>query len=358
MIARIDALRQALARRQVPAMLVTDPLSMRYLTGFSGDVGLLFIKESQALLAVDPRYTEQAQQEVNGDDIEIEEVRQSWASALAELSERLQLRSLAVEAEHVTLRQWDEWRAAAPHVEFSSLTGLVAEQRAVKSASEVAAIETAVALTDEAFVAFRSWLRPGVTEAEAAWFIESYMRTHGAESVAFELIVASGARGAMAHARPGPRAIRAGEPVVVDIGARVNGYNSDLTRTLWAGPPDERFQHVYGIVLEAQAAAEAGIRAGITGKEADAIARAYIESQGFANEFGHGLGHGVGLAIHEAPRLSYLADAELRTGNVVTVEPGIYIPGWGGVRIEDMVVVTDEGCRVLTRASKEPWFNL
>jgi Xaa-Pro aminopeptidase len=356
MATRIDALRQALEQRQVPAMLVTDPLSLRYVTGFSGDVGLLFVTANEAVLLVDPRYTEQARREVAG--AEIVEVRQGWADALAMMVGRLCLQSLAVEAEHVTVRQWDEWRAAAAGVQFASLTGAVAELRSVKSAEEIAAIEVAVALTDEAFAAFREWLRPGVTEAEAAWFIESYMRTHGAESVAFELIVAGGANGAMAHARPGAHRIQAGEPVVVDIGARVNGYNSDLTRTVYAGPADERFRTVYDIVLQAQLAAEAGIRAGMSGKDADGLARKVIADAGYGEEFGHGLGHGVGLAIHEAPRLSFLAAADLQPGNVVTVEPGIYIPGWGGVRIEDMAVVTGDGLRILTRSSKEPWFSL
>ncbi|MHB0877145.1 MAG: M24 family metallopeptidase [Anaerolineae bacterium] len=356
MTARIDALRQAIEQRQTPAMLVTDPLSLRYLAGFSGDVGLLFVTPGETVLVVDPRYTEQARQEVSG--AEIVETRQSWADALAATATRLGLRSLAVEADHVTVRQWDDWRKAAADVEFSSLSGIVAELRSVKAPEEIAAIEVAVALTDTAFAAFHGWLRPGVTEAEAAWFIETYMRTHGAESVAFELIVAGGANGAMAHARPGAHRIQAGEPVVVDIGARVNGYNSDLTRTLWAGPVDDRFGAIYDLVLEAQLAAEAGIRAGMTGKEADAIARRVIEAAGYAQEFGHGLGHGVGLAIHEGPRLSSLASGQLQPGHVVTVEPGVYIPGWGGVRIEDMAVVTGDGLRILTQASKEPWFSL
>lgn len=355
MTTRIDALRQVLAERQAPDMLATDPLSLRYLTGFSGDVGLLFVTGDRAVLVVDPRYTEQAQQEVDG--AEVVETRKSWADALAATAAELALKALAVEADHVTVRQWDEWRAAAPSVEFSSLSGTVAGLRGLKSEEEIAAIEVAVALTDEAFAAFREWLRPGATEAEGAWFIETYMRTHGAESVAFELIVAAGGNGAMAHHRPGERPIQAGEPVVVDIGARVNGYNSDLTRTVYAGPADERFDTIYNLVLQAQLAAEAGIRAGMSGKAADALAREVIANAGYGEQFGHGLGHGVGLAIHEGPRLSSLATGDLQTGNVVTVEPGIYVPGWGGVRIEDMGVVTEDGIRIFTRSSKEPWFS-
>jgi len=199
-------------------------------------------------------------------------------------------------------------------------------------------------------------MRPGMTELEVSWIIESYMRTRGAEGVAFELIVAGGPNGARPHARASDRPLRAGEPIVIDMGARLNGYCSDLTRTFCLGQPNEpeRFWEVYNTVLRAQTAAEVALRPGMTGQEGDAVARDLITAAGYGAAFGHGLGHGVGLAVHEEPRLSRVNLSPLAVGSLVTVEPGIYLPGWGGVRIEDVVLITDSGVEVLTRAPKEP----
>ena len=180
------------------------------------------------------------------------------------------------------------------------------------------------------------------------------MRTQGADGVAFAPIVASGPNGAMAHHRPADRPTQPGEPIVVDIGARVGGYCSDLTRTLWLGPPDERFREVYEVVLRAQRAAEADMRPGMTGKEADRLARSVIEEAGYGEAFGHGLGHGIGLNEHESPRLKKTSEETLAEGMVVTIEPGIYLSGWGGVRIEDVVLVEANGVEVLSQAKKDP----
>jgi Xaa-Pro aminopeptidase len=195
-------------------------------------------------------------------------------------------------------------------------------------------------------------MKPGLTEKQAAWEIERYLREHGAEGVAFELIVASGPNGALPHARPSDRVIQAGEPIVIDMGCRVDGYNSDLTRTIVLGEPGEKFREVYAIVLQAQLAAEEALRAGPKGKEIDAVARQIIVDAGYGEYFGHGLGHGVGLAVHEEPGLGKLGEKPLQPNMVCTIEPGIYLPGEFGVRIEDMAVVTADGCRVLTKAKK------
>ncbi|HID96168.1 MAG TPA: peptidase M24 family protein, partial [Candidatus Latescibacteria bacterium] len=199
-------------------------------------------------------------------------------------------------------------------------------------------------------------IEPGMTEKEVAWELESFMRTHGAEKAAFDLIVASGPNGALPHVTASERAIRAGEPIVMDLGCVVEGYHSDMTRTICLGQPDARFREIYQLVLSAQLAAEEAIRPGMTGREADAIARRIIEEAGYGEQFGHGLGHGVGLAIHEKPTLGKLSEDVLEPGMVFTVEPGIYIPGWGGVRIEDMVVLREDGVEVLTQASKSSGF--
>ena len=351
----IEHIQSSLSGHQVQAFLVTNPLSLRYLTGFTGDVGMLLVAGEGALLAVDPRYTEQAGKETTG--ARVTEVRDGWGDWLTGTLASRKIARLAVEAEHVTLSQWEEWHQHLPEVELKPVKGTVADLRIVKSQEEIRSIEAAVALTDEAFAAFRCWLRPGATELEAAWFIEAYMRTHGAEAVAFDVVVAAGPNSAMPHARPGVRCISEQEPIVVDIGSRIAGYNSDLTRTLWIGPSQDRFARLYSVVQQAQEAAEAAIRATMAGKEADAVARRILTDAGYGDAFGHGLGHGVGLEVHEAPHLSPRSTDTLEPGHVVTIEPGVYLPGWGGIRIEDMVVVTDDGIRILTGSTKEPWVS-
>jgi Xaa-Pro aminopeptidase len=351
---RIERLRSTFDQHGLEAMLITNPINMRYLCGFTGDVGLLLISDEDSVLAVDPRYTEQAKREVGS--ARVVETREAWADALAALAADCGLRAVGVESDYVTVNQWNTWRdRLGSATELVPVCGLVARLRTVKSPAEIDRLTAAVALTDEALAAARDWLRPGVTEAEVAWFIEVYIRTHGGEAMAFDPVVGAGPNGAMAHARPGPRPLAPGEPVVIDIGARVDGYCGDLTRTLCLGAPDERFREIYDIVLAAQKAAEAGIRPGMTGKEADALARDVITSAGFGEAFGHGLGHGVGLAIHEDPRLSSRSADILEPGNVVTVEPGIYVEGWGGVRIEDVVMLTESGIEILTRSVKDPY---
>jgi len=194
-----------------------------------------------------------------------------------------------------------------------------------------------------------------MTEREAAWELEAYMRTHGADKIAFDLIVGSGPNGAMPHHHSDPRPIQTGEPIVLDLGAQVNGYHSDLTRTICLGrPQDGRFLEIYDVVLRAQEAALRGIRAGMTGIEADRIARDVIEAAGYGDSFGHGLGHGVGLAVHEGPRAGRTSEDTLLAGSTLTIEPGIYLPGWGGVRIEDLTLVCENGVQLISHASKEP----
>jgi Xaa-Pro aminopeptidase len=240
-------------------------------------------------------------------------------------------------------------------IEFVATKDLVEELRAVKEEGELAALRQAVALTDAAYAHIAGYMQPGMTEREVAWELESFMRTRGAEKVAFDIIVAAGANGAMPHARTTDRAIRAGEPVVMDLGAVVDGYCSDLTRTVALGEADGRYREVYQVVLEAQQAAVQDIRPGMTGQEADAIARQVIAEAGYGEAFGHGLGHGVGLEVHEKPGVGRLSKEDvLQPDMVFSVEPGIYLPGEFGVRIEDLVVLGEDGPQVLSQAAKEP----
>ena len=349
---RMTALRGALLAQSLDALVVSQPENRRYLSGFTGSAGLLLITAELSLLLTDSRYVEQAARQAA--DFRVVQIANSDSRQLAALLEECQLKRVAFESGHLTVAHLRRWQDSAPQVDWVSSEGLVESLRMVKQPDELQAIRTAAGLADEAFSHLINNLHPGVTERQVAWELEVYMRTHGASKVAFDLIVAAGSNGAMPHATVSDREIQPGEPIVIDLGAVFDGYHSDMTRTVCLGRPDERFEEIYSVVLAAQQAAEAALRPGLTGQEVDQIARRIIDEAGFSAEFGHGLGHGVGLAIHEGPRLGQTATDVLQPNMVVTVEPGIYLPGWGGVRVEDLVIITAEGCEVLTGASKEP----
>jgi Xaa-Pro aminopeptidase len=274
--------------------------------------------------------------------------------ALAETVERYGFKRLVFESQNVTVETYNRWQEAMPAIEWVATSSMVEDLREIKETGEIERITEAVRIADKAMEHIMDWIRPGMTERQVSWELEVYMRTHGAEKLSFTTIVASGPNGAMAHAVTTERTINAGDPVVIDTGAVYEGYCSDITRSFCVGEADDEYRAVWDTVLKAQEAAEAAIKAGMPGVEADAVARNIIYGAGYENKFGHGLGHGVGLAIHESPRASRTSKDVLKEGTVVTVEPGIYIPGWGGIRIEDMVVVTEAGCRVLTAARKDP----
>jgi len=357
MNARLSALRQKMAGQKLDAMLVTQAENRRYLSGFTGSAGYLCITATQAHLATDSRYWEQVGQQAA--DFTLARIEAGKSNQLfADLVRAAGATRVGYEAGDLTVATYRELQKALRPDRARALArlvptkGLVEGLRAIKDAAELARIERAVALGDAAFAYGVQRMKPGLTEKQAAWEIERYLREHGAEGVAFELIVASGPNGALPHARPSDRVIQAGEPIVIDMGCRVDGYNSDLTRTIVLGEPGEKFRAVYAIVLQAQLAAEAALRAGPKGKEIDAVARQIIVDAGYGEYFGHGLGHGVGLAVHEEPGLGKLGEKPLQPNMVCTIEPGIYLPGEFGVRIEDMAVVTADGCRVLTKAKK------
>jgi len=230
--------------------------------------------------------------------------------------------------------------------------GLVESLRAIKEPEEIEIITKAIEISDSAVEHVKEIIHIGMSEKEIAWEIEKFMRENGSQSLPFDIIVASGPNSALPHARPSSRAVQSGEPIVIDIGARIDGYASDLSRTICPGTPDKTFNKVYDIVLGAQLTAIAMIKEGMTGEEADSLARVVIEEAGYGEAFGHGLGHGIGLAPHELPRLGLNSSENLVNGMVFTIEPGIYLTGWGGVRIEDVVVMEDGKLRVITRAKK------
>ncbi len=355
---RLARLREALVSTGVDALLVSQPEDRAYLSGFSGSAGVLLISQECALIATDSRYYEQVG--IECPDYTLVQVTSTAAEVLPGMLASAGVRRLAFQADHATFADVQSWSKAAPDFEWIPVKGLVMGLRAVKDAAEAAILRTAIALADEALAAALAQARPGMTELELAWLIESYMRTHGAQAVSFDTIIACGPNGARPHARASDAPLVAGQPIVIDMGARVNGYCSDLTRTVCLGQPadPDKFWSVYNAVLRAQTAAEAAMRPGMTGPEADAVARNVIVAAGYGEFFGHGLGHGVGLAVHELPRVGRLSPDTLAPGNFVTVEPGIYLPGWGGVRIEDVVLITENGAEVLTQAPKTPIMSL
>ena len=357
--ARVEKLRRMLNEQGLDGILITRPKNSLYLSGFGPSVqpdeiaGALLITEDDSVLMTSFIYLEQAEREAPEFRLfEVERGDEGMVKALSGLLEEVGAKRVGFEAEHLTFARYQKW--ASVWGGLVATRGLVEEIRAIKDQDEIEAIRKAVALADETSAYLREYIRPGLTEREVAWEAEAYMRQGGAEKIAFDLIVAGGPNGALPHATPTERAFREGEPIVIDIGARVESYHSDLTRTIYLGEPDAKFQEIYALVRRAQENALEGIRAGMKGKEADGLARQVIEGAGYGEYFGHGLGHGVGLAVHEKPRANQTSEEELQPGMILTVEPGIYITGWGGVRIEDMVVIREEGVEVLSRASKEP----
>ena len=361
-LARLAAVRRGLPGVAVDAVLVTEAANRRYVSAFSGSAAQLLVSESAALLLTDFRYVEQAGEQAP--DFEVVKAEGHAWPAVAEQVKRLGVRRVGFESEALSvdqhIRLTDALRDKAPDASLVPLRGFVERTRQVKEASELALIRRAVLIGDRAMEVVVAGLRPGMTEREIAWRLEVEMRQGGADALSFPIIVASGPNGAMPHHRPTDRAVQAGETITIDMGCVVGGYCSDLTRTVVIGDPDPAFWQVYDLVLRAQQRCEDGLKAGMTGNAGDALARDLIAAAGHKDHFGHGTGHGVGLAIHEDPRLTSTSagEAVLEVGAVVTVEPGIYLPGWGGVRIEDMVVVGQERCHVLTTAHKAPIIHI
>ena len=351
-MSRADRVVARLAEREVDALLVTDLVNIRYLTGFTGSSAMVVLGPDTRRFITDFRYVERAQAEVDGFDLE--RAPQEFAEALKEGWPEGPVR-LGFEDQHVSVRQHARLRELLPdRIELVRAGGLVEAERAVKEPAEVAAIRVAAALVDDIY----AWLSEtgivGRTERAVALALEEEMRRRGARAPSFPSIVASAEHGALPHAEPRDVEIVPGVLVTLDLGAEVDGYCSDCTRTWATGEIDGDLAAIYDLVLRAQETALGAVRAGPTGREVDAVARDLITAEGHGDHFGHGLGHGVGLQVHEAPRLARTATEPLLAGNVVTVEPGVYVPGRGGVRIEDLVVVTEDGCDVLSATSKAP----
>ena len=351
-VARQDAVMEALAERGLGALIVTDLANVRYLTGYVGSNGIALVGPRGRKLVTDSRYAVAAREQARGVEVVIGR-RDLLGDVAAALPSVAGEGPAGVEAESLTLARHARLAAMLEGVVLEPTTGLVETLREVKDPGELEAMREAAAVVDRALAAVLARGIVGRSEREVAFALHAAMLEEGAERPSFDTIVAAGPRGARPHAVPGPEPIPAGTLVVIALGAAVDGSCSDMTRTVATGPLPDRLAQIYTVCLRAQEAAVAAARGGMGAAELDAVARAVIADAGYADAFGHGLGHGVGLAIHEAPGVRPESGASLRAGMAVTIEPGIYLEGEGGVRIEDLVVLGDEGCEVLSGAPKE-----
>jgi Xaa-Pro aminopeptidase len=357
---RLERLRATLHERGLPAIMISDEANRHYISGFRGSNGTLLITPDAALLFTDFRYLQAAAQAAPDFTIRKMGGGVTLAAALADAIAELGLTRLAFEARHLSVAELHDVQQAIAEHEKEIEAELIASERVVeplrevKDEAELATLQRAIAITDEALAAVLPLITPQHTEVQVAWMLEAAMRERGAEGVSFPVIVAAGRNAARPHAQAGDQMLGTGQPIVIDMGARYQGYHADLTRTVVLGTPDDKFWHIYQLVLDAQQHAIANIRPGMQGNEADALARDRLGAAGYSEAFGHSLGHGVGLNIHEGPSMSQSNERELQAGSVFSVEPGIYLEDWGGVRIEDLVLLGDEGCTVLSQSPKEP----
>lgn len=354
---RIDALRERLDDAECDALVVSDLTNIRYLTGFTGSAALLLVTPGRATFVTDGRYRDRSAEELGGAGVDAD-IRIVAAGADAEVAAAMAdsgSSRLGLEADHVTWSQQRRWAGELfADGDLVATSGLVEQLRLVKDDGEVARLRAACAIADDALGRVRTVLLESPTEKEFAALLDSTMRGLGAADVSFDTIVASGPNGAKPHHTPSDRRILEGDLVVIDFGALVDGYHSDMTRTVAVGDVGYERRRMLTVVLEAQEAGVRAIGAGVEAAEVDRSCRSVIEQAGWGEAFLHSTGHGVGLDIHEEPRVGARSTATLGTGQVVTVEPGVYVSGLGGVRIEDTVLVTDDGCDRLTLAPKDP----
>ncbi|WP_169977435.1 M24 family metallopeptidase [Tautonia rosea] len=353
---RVEAVRSRMRAESLHALLVTHPPNVTYLTGFTGDSSALLLGLDRTMIVSDFRYATQIRDECPEQSFHIRPSSKTLAQELGDVIPRFCWRSLGFESASLSVLDWDTIRNGCRSTELRSTAGVVEEVRAVKEEGEIAAIRRAIELAEQAFGRVRQQWSGDWDEAGVANLLESELRSLGAAGSAFPPIVAVGPRSALPHARPEPGVrVDSSDFTLVDWGACLGPlpYRSDLTRVIVTGKLTPRFEEIYGIVLEAQRRAIASIRPGISAGEVDAQARSFIQESGFGRFFDHGLGHGIGLEIHEAPRLRKDAAEVLRPGMVLTIEPGIYLPDWGGIRIEDDVLVTADGCECLSRVPRD-----
>lgn len=351
--ARLDKLRACMAEKELPALLVSQMTNVGWLTGFSGSNGFALVTPYEAIFATDSRYTEQAKAECPGFEIVL--LPTSAPEEITAVLQRANAPKIGFESDHLTFRMHEVYREKLPDaIELVATSKIVDDLRLTKDAEEIARIEAACAVADRTFEMALPLLRPGACERDVLLEMEWFVRKECRAEAAFDFIVASGPRSALPHGRASERVMQRGDLVTLDFGARLNGYNSDITRTVVLGPPTDEQRKVYEIVLEALRRGIEAIVVGADGKAVDAVARDYITDAGYGDYFGHGLGHSLGRAVHDGNGFSKRSELTVGPNMVFTAEPGIYIPGWGGIRIEDNIVTTTDGPpRLLTHSTRE-----
>lgn len=357
MTSSLSAIQNSLKRRKLDGLLITQPENRRYLSGYtatdssiSETSGVLLIPvKGTPFLLTDSRFELHAKEEAEGFDVVL--YPKGMLALLKNLLPKLKIKRLGFESHYMLHSSAEKMSSALgkKNVELVPLTDLVEKMRLRKQSEEIEKIQKSVLLNEEVFQEVFKGLKPGMTEVEVALQIETTMRLKGAERPSFDTIVAGGPNGALPHAVPSNRPLQKGEPIVIDMGLVLDGYCSDMTRTVVLGTPDSKTKKLFRLVRKAQKAGMAAIKAGVIAKDVDRAARQVIETAGYGDKFGHGLGHGVGIAVHEPPSLNKRSRKKLKEGMVVTVEPGVYLPGWGGIRLENMVEVRADGCRNFNR---------
>ena len=347
---KLTKIRELLIEHGIDALLITNEFNRRYMTGFTGTAGVALISADDAVFVTDFRYTEQAEKEIQG--FRIVQHTATIIEEVAIQAKKMKLRTIGFEKDNVSFGLYELYNEKVD-AELKPVSGLVEKLRMVKTEDELIILKKAAKIADDAFTHICGFIKPGLTELEVSTELEFSMRSLGATSSSFSIIVASGLRGALPHGVATNKVINSGDFITLDFGALYEGYISDITRTVAVGEPSAKLKEIYEVTLAAQELALKEIKPGMTGIEADAIARDYIKSMGYGEAFGHSTGHGIGLEVHEGPALSYRSELILEPNMTVTVEPGIYLPEIGGVRIEDDIIITVDGNERLTHSTKE-----
>ena len=347
---KLVKLRQALIDNNIDALLITNEYNRRYMTGFTGTAGVAIVSKVDAVFITDFRYTEQAAEQVK--DFRIVQHKGTIFAEVANQVALMGVKTLGFEKDTLTYGMYELYKSEVK-AEFVPFSGLIEKIRLIKTEQEINIIKAACEIADNAFTHILGFIEPGKTELEVSNELEFFMRKQGATSSSFDIIVASGVRSALPHGVATDKVIEKGDFVTLDFGALYNGYISDITRTIAVGQPSDKLVEMYNVVLESQLLALEKVGPGMTGIEADAVARDYLKSKGYGEAFGHSTGHGIGLEVHEGPGLSFRSEQVLEPGMTVTIEPGVYLPGIGGVRIEDDILITETGNEKLTHSTKD-----
>jgi len=347
---KLQKLRQTLQEQNIDGILITNDYNRRYMTGFTGTAGVAIVSQKDAVFITDFRYTEQATAQIT--DFTIVQHEATLLEEIATQVKAMGIKSLGFEKDTVSFGTYELYKSVIP-ADLVPVSGLIEKIRLIKTEQEINIIKVACEIADHAFTHILDFIKPGKTELEVSNELEFFMRQQGATQSSFDTIVASGLRSALPHGVATNKVIEKGDFVTLDFGALYNGYISDITRTVAVGEPSEKLVDMYNTVLASQLLALEKVGPGLTGIQADAIARDYLTEKGYGEAFGHSLGHGIGLEVHEGPGLSKRSATVLEPGMAVTIEPGVYVPGVGGVRIEDDILITESGNELLTHSTKE-----